>query len=344
MPEFLTRRYFREMVELERLMERLGPHAQVDVVRRVNFKDRQYPLYTVSLGSQDKSAPAIAYFGGVHGLEKIGSEVILSYMTSIVELLKWDETFQERLKKTRIIFMPIVNPVGIQHMSRSNGNGVDLMRNSPVVAEVEKGPIYRGHRISPKLPWYQGPAGAPMEEEAQAMCEVVEKELFPSKLSIAVDVHSGFGAQDRFWFPYAHTRKPFPHVAEVYGLKKMFDATYPHHFYAIEPVSRQYTIHGDLWDHLFIKHHNEYKSPNFFPFTLEMGSWMWLRKNPMQIFTKFGVFHPIKPHRMQRILRRHLTLFDFLHRSLLSASSWLTMTDQERNERSEKAMELWYED
>jgi len=343
MPEFLARRYFREMVELERIVEKLGPQARVEINRHIHFKDRRYPLYTVSIGSQDKTAPAIAYFGGVHGLEKIGSEVILSYMQSIVELLRWDETFQERLKKTRIIFMPIVNPVGVQRMSRSNGNGVDLMRNSPVMADTEKGHIYRGHRISPRLPWYQGPIGAPMEEEAQALCEVVQKELFPSQLSIAVDVHSGFGVRDRFWFPFAHSKKPFPHIAEVYALKSMFDSTYAHHVYDIEPVSRQYTIHGDLWDYLFLKHMESNKAPSFFPFTLEMGSWLWLRKNPMQIFTKYGVFHPIKPHRMQRIMRRHITLFDFLHRSLLCKSAWLNMTDEERKTRTAKAMELWYE-
>lgn len=343
MPEFLTRRYFREMVELERLVERFGAQARVEVNRRISFKDREYPLYVVSLGSQDKTAPTIAYFGGVHGLEKIGSEVILSYMQSVLELLRWDETFQERLRKTRLLFMPIVNPVGIQHMSRSNGNGVDLMRNSPVMAEQPGGPIYRGHRLSPKLPWYQGPEGAAMEEEAKALCEVVEKELFPSKLSIAVDVHSGFGARDRFWFPYAYSKKPFPYIAEVFALKSMFDSTYAHHVYAIEPVSRQYTIHGDLWDHLFLRHQELHKTANFYPFTLEMGSWMWLRKNPLQIFTKFGVFHPIKPHRMQRIMRRHITLFDFLHRSLLCKSAWLDMSEELRKERHAKAMEIWYE-
>jgi hypothetical protein len=42
-----------------------------------------------------------------------------------------------------------------------------------------------------------------MEKEAQALCRVVDQHLFNSPLSIALDLHSGFGIQDRLWFPYA---------------------------------------------------------------------------------------------------------------------------------------------
>jgi hypothetical protein len=159
---------------------------------------------------------------------------------------------------------------------------------------------------------------------------------------LTVDVHSGFGAKDRFWFPYAHSRQPFPYLAEAYALKKLMDQTYRHHFYAFEPMSRQYTIHGDPWDYMFEKNRQR-PNPNFFmPFTLEMGSWSWLKKNPLQIFNRDGVFHPTLPHRRSRILRRHLNLFDFLHRAVMSSDAWLKQGKSERDQNHQEAMELWY--
>jgi hypothetical protein len=342
MKDLLARRHFREMDELEELIAEFGDQARVEVIDTAQYKERSFPLYVIEIGSKNLADPVVGFFAGVHGLEKIGTEVILAYMHTVLELLRWDHGFRERLKTTRLVFMPIVNPVGIVLRSRANGNGVDLMRNSPVEAEEGGGPIYRGHRISPRLPWYRGPEGAPMEIEAQALCRVVEERLFPSKLAIAVDVHSGFGARDRFWFPFGHSRRPFDYLPEVFGLKELFDKTYPHHFYIIEPVSRQYTIYGDLWDYLFLKHQQKFNEPRFFSWTLEMGSWMWLRKNPAQIFNRDGIFHPVKPHRRQRILRRHNNLFDFLHRALQAPEAWLNQSPEVRVQKNQQALDLWY--
>jgi hypothetical protein len=342
-PEFLARRNFPELADLEALIDGFGDRARTRVLAEVKYKDKAYPLYCVSLGSADPEAPAVGFFAGAHGLEKIGSEVVLAYMHTLFELVRWDKPFQDRLKHTRLVFFPLVNPVGIVQRTRSNGNGVDLIRNSPLEAEDPGGPFYRGHRISPKLPYYRGPLGAPLEVETQALFKCVQEELLSSKISIAVDVHSGFGAKDRFWFPYSHSRKPFPYLAEAYRLKELFDQTYPHHFYAIEPMSRQYTIHGDPWDHLFEENRKRPEHGFFLPFTLEMGSWMWLKKNPIQIFSKDGVFNPVLPHRRKRMLRRHLNLFDFLHRAVLSPEAWLYSSDQLRLTNGKKALELWYE-
>ena len=49
----------------------------------------------------------------------------------------------------------MVNPYGLHHGTRSNANGVDLMRNAPIDANVtSKLPLISGHRVSPSLPWY----------------------------------------------------------------------------------------------------------------------------------------------------------------------------------------------
>jgi hypothetical protein len=345
MPEFLARRHFPEMTDLESLIQNFGAHARTRQVAEVQHKDKTYPLYSLTIGSTDPKAPSIGIFAGAHGLEKIGSEVVLAYMKTILELSRWDKQFQYKMENSRLVFMPIVNPVGIVNRTRSNGNGVDLIRNSPLDGEggAESGPFYRGHRMTSRLPYYRGPLGSEMEVEIKAVLEVVRNELLTSEVSFAVDVHSGFGARDRFWFPYAHTRKPFPLLAEAYNLKKIFDRSYPNHPYVFEPMSRQYTIHGDPWDWIFEENRKQSSHGIFIPFCLEMGSWTWLKKNPMQIFNKGGVFNPIRPHRRSRILRRHITLFDFLHRALISSAAWIPTDPTDRAVSLRKATEAWYD-
>ncbi|WP_374089072.1 M14 family zinc carboxypeptidase [Methylomicrobium lacus] len=331
-----------ELDQLERIIEQFGSRAQCEIIARIPYKQHQFPIHCITLGSNQPEAPTLAFFGGVHGLEKIGSEVILSLMRTISRLLDWDEEFASRLQKSRLIFMPLVNPVGVYVGTRANGNGVDLMRNSPVDSDGAT-KLYCGHRISPRLPWYRG-SEHEMEQEAQALCRVVEKHLFGSRLSIAVDLHSGFGIRDRLWFPYASRKTPFSHLAEMMALKENFDRCYPYHIYKIEPTCTEYLINGDLWDYLFDQFVEQAPEERLFlPLTLEMGSWLWLRKSPLHLFSRHGLFHPILPHRQQRIYRRHFLLFDFLHRSLLYPSAWTQLTEPQKQLNMQRAQELWYD-
>ena len=296
---------FPELELLERIIGQLGNRAQAQVIERIPYKDLEFPIHCITIGSNEPDVPVLAFFGGVHGLEKIGSEVILSYLQTLCELLDWDEEFQARLKKSRLVFVPIVNPVGVYIGRRSNGNCVDLMRNSPVEG-VGATKLYGGHRISPLLPWYRGDVSN-MEKEAKALCRVVEQQVQNSPLSIVLDLHSGFGIKDRLWFSYASRKTPYPFIAETLALKELFDRCYPNHIYKIEPMCQEYIINGDLWDYLldeFVKRQDEGRF--FIPLTLEMGSWLWLRKNPSHLFSRHGLFHPLLPHRLQRVFRRHL--------------------------------------
>jgi len=333
---------FQELTQLEDIIAQLGDRARVEVVERIAYKDREFPIYSIVLGSMRPDVPVLAYFGGVHGLEKIGSEVILSYLQTIVHLLDWDEEFVARLERSRLVFVPIVNPVGVYRGTRSNGKGVDLMRNAPVEG-IGNTKLYSGHRLSPHLPWYRGDESQ-MEKEAQALCRVVHQHLFDAPLSIAVDLHSGFGIHDRLWFPYASCKKPFQAIAEAYALKELFDRNYPNHFYKIEPMSQEYVISGDLWDYLYDDFLQRRAGQGLFlPLTLEMGSWLWLRKSPLHLFQRHGLFHPLLPHRQQRILRRHFTLFDFLYRSLLYPKQWTELECGPKDTYRQQALALWYD-
>lgn len=334
-----------ELATLERLLKSVHSRAEVEVLATVKDRGLELPIHGITFGSKDRSAPTLGIFGGVHGLERIGSEVVISYMQTISELLTWDETFHERLKHSRLVFVPIINPIGMYHRRRSNGNGVDLMRNSPTRAEKNPAYLVGGHQISNKLPWFMGHAGdgSGMEIESKALCNFVEKEIFSSKVSISVDVHSGFGSVDRLWFPYAKTVTPPLHLPEIVALKRLLDRSYPNHFYQIEPQAKSYTTHGDLWDWLYDLKLQKHPTDPFLPLTLELGSWMWLKKNPRQLFSSLGAFNPLIPHRLQRILRRHLTLFDFLHRAILSPASWTNLDVEARAQLTRRATELWYE-
>jgi hypothetical protein len=183
-----------------------------------------------------------------------------------------------------------------------------------------------------------------MEKESQALCRVVHKHLFDAPLSIAIDLHSGFGIHDRLWFPFASCKKPLPSLAEAYAWKQLFDRCYPNHFYKIEPMSQEYVISGDLWDYLYDEFEQRHEGQKLFlPLTLEMGSWLWLRKSPLHLFQRHGLFHPLLPHRQQRILRRHFTLFDFLYRSLLYPKQWAHLQQTQKDTCRQQALALWYE-
>ena len=180
-----------------------------------------------------------------------------------------------------------------------------------------------------------------MQPEAQAIADFVKRRLFPSSLALCMDVHSGFGAVDRIWFPYARERKLFPDVDRAFALKKLLDHTLPNHVYAFEPQSQIYTVHGDLWDHLYDQSREQGSQGLFFPLTLEMGSWNWLKKNPFSIFRPLALFHPLKQHRVRRVLRRHGSLFDFLLRATTAGSHWASLGEVESSLCLNRARALW---
>ena len=330
-----------ELAALERIIELGADHLQARVVREAALPGGgAYPIHVVTLGNADPGVPAVGYFGGVHGLERIGSEVVIAYLQSLVMRLQWDSTLHRQLESVRLVFMPIVNPGGMWMGTRANPRGVDLMRNAPVDALEPVPFLVGGQRISSRLPWYRGAASMPMEVENQAVCEVVASEMLYRKFSVAVDCHSGFGSSDRIWFPYAHTRAPIAHLAEVHALKRIFVQSHSHHRYTFEPQSLQYLAHGDLWDHLYQQACAKGDGV-FLPLTLEMGSWLWVKKNPRQLFSRHGIFNPLIEHRQQRVLRQHQQFLDFLSRAACGNHLWLPTADT-RVQHHAQALEEWY--
>jgi hypothetical protein len=330
-----------EIQQIESRILELGSKVRSEVIAYSEKDDLRMPIHKITFGSQDPEAPTLGFIGGVHGLERIGAQVCLSLFSSVAELSQWDRSFQRTLQDIRIFFIPTVNPIGIFRKTRSNPRGVDLMRNAPIDAD-NPSKYLGGHRISPKLPWYRGIEGAPMEIESQAVVDAVKREINDSRMAITLDIHSGFGLKDRLWFPYAKSVKPFPELPLMASLNNLLEKTYPHHFYKVEPQAKNYTTHGDLWDYLYENHHGLERQKKYLPLCLEMGSWLWVKKNPWQLFRPEGPFNPMIGHRHERTLRRHNTLMEFLIRAVDSSESWADFNTQQSQILDTQARERWY--
>ena len=332
---------FPELAELERIIEEGASHLDARTACEVAAGERRFPVHVVTLGNPDPAVPAVGYFGGFHGLERIGTEVVLAYLRSLVMRLRWDETLHRQLEAMCLVFVPLLNPGGLWRGTRANPNGVDLMRNAPQDAEEPVPWLVGGQRLSAALPWYRGARGAAMERESSALCDLIRTELLGRPFSLALDCHSGFGMNDRLWFPCACSAQPIEHLPELQSLSEMLDQALLHHRYIMEPQSRQYLAHGDLWDHLYLGARSASPSQVFLPLTLEMGSWLWIKKNPRQMFSRHGIFNPLIQHRQQRVLRRHLSLLDFVGRAAGSHARWLPQGD-ERDQHRRRALARWY--
>ncbi len=282
---------------------------------------------------------------GVHGVERIGIQVLLSFLETLVQRLKWDQSLINGLSNLRLLFIPIVNPAGVMLQTRANGAGVDLMRNAPVDAEHKVPFLVGGQRLSSVLPWYRGNKRMPMQNEAQTLCTAISEQLAKAPFTLALDIHSGYGFHDRLWFPRAGSYRPVEQLPEIFALHQLMETTYPHLSYVFEPQAKQYLTHGDLWDYLYLQYeaqHSVFQRP-FLPLTLEMGSWRWVKKNPRQLGSFFGLFNPVKPHRTRRVLRRHTTLLEFLIRAARAYDRWLP-GELGREQFRERALTLWYGD
>ncbi|WP_372781207.1 M14 family zinc carboxypeptidase [Litorivivens sp.] len=329
-----------ELRHLNNLMMFSSPILRSRTLASVSLTpEEQLPVQALELGSESDDVPVLLFVGGVHGVERIGSQVVLAFLETLIQRLQWDHSLTGGLKHLRLVFVPILNPVGLIRQTRANGAGIDLLRNAPVDAPGKAAFLVGGHRLGGWLPWYRGKSGA-IEPEAKALFDLVMAETARSPCVLALDVHSGFGMYDRLWFPYARSREPVPRLAEFYALYQLMQRTYPHLDYVFEPQSRHYITHGDLWDWMALE--AEASNRLLLPLTLEMGSWRWVKKNPLQLRSLQGLFNPTKPHRLQRVLRRHVVLMEFLIRAARASDAWLPC-EHERLFKQRDAVRRWYE-
>ncbi|HTF98090.1 MAG TPA: DUF2817 domain-containing protein [Cellvibrio sp.] len=329
-----------ELLQLERLIRHYPHHLLARNELSLRHGQFEFPLYSISLGNTDANAPTLLLTGGMHGIERIGSQVLIAWLQTLLERLNWDAGLQYQLAHTQLILMPILNPVGMYLNTRSNGNGVDLNRNAPVNAEGKVPLLGGGHRLGKFLPWYRGRKNAAMEPENIALENIMHTRILNRPFALAVDLHSGFGMRDQLWFPYAYRKKPIQNIAEYVALKMLWERTYPNHTYVFEPQAVHYLSHGDLWDYFYLQSHKK-KQEHFLPLTLELGSWAWIKKRPRQIFNMAGLFNPQMQHRHARVLRSHLLLLDFMLAATRNYQHWLP-DEKQTGLLKQTANSLWF--
>lgn len=326
---------------MDRWLEQEDTLVRASTLASIEMGADCLPIYQFELGARHPTAPVVLFCGGVHGVERIGTQVVLAFLNTLIQRLDWDENLHALLQQVRVVLVPLVNPGGMLQRTRSNPVGVDLMRNAPIDAEGKVPFLLGGHRFSRHLPWYRGRADDPMQPEAAALVRLTQELSQTAEFMISLDCHSGFGHRDQVWFPYACTPDPFDAIGEMFALRLLFRRTHPSYsFYVIEPQSRHYTTHGDLWDYLYRETCRK-RQGVYLPLTLEMGSWMWIKKNPVQLFNALGVFNPLLPHRHERVLRRHQCLMEFLMRAAASHERWLPHPST-RRDWTHQAIEYWY--
>lgn len=334
-----------DLRKLGRMAEEVSPLKELvhfETLAEIEFNNELYPIFSFTIGPKNIEAPCLFITGGIHGLERVGAQLAWSLLKTTLDRLLWDKSLQELYKTTRLVIIPLVNPVGFTKFKRCNGNDVDLMRNSPIISSEKVPFLLGGQRYSKKLPWYQGEINN-LEKENQAIHDKFMEIGKRSKCIIAIDFHSGFGMKDRLWFPYSFTSRPFDQLAELTALTNLFEETHPYHVYKIEPQSKGYLINGDLWDYLYLELKKVNPDTIFIPLTLEMGSWTWVRKNPLQIFSKQGIFNPVKAHRLKRTYRRHHLLYDFLIKAIHSHTVWSQLLPDAKINFNNAGLARWYE-
>ncbi len=314
---------FPELLQLDGIIKSAGSFATVEQLASIKAGksgiDYELPIWGLTFGSRAPSAPTFVLTAGVHGLERVGTHVVNHFLTPLIEQLKWDRHYQDLFSQIRLAVIPIVNPGGMFQSSRCNPQNVDIMRNAETTGSEKGLPLVSGQTFSPRLPWYKG---TEIQIETKALIDFVKAKAFQSEFAMALDIHSGFGMIDRLWYPWSCSKEKIPDIPLVREFEALLLASHPFHFYKIETQTDAYVVHGDPWDFLYSEHLKSRSNQIFLPWTLEMGSWTWLRKNPGQLFSRDGMYNPIIPHRYNRTMRRHRPLLEFFLRALASYRSW----------------------
>ena len=176
---------------------------------RVSGGDTTFPglIRWHSAARQDRPGGRAVGFGGVHGLESHRQHISCwCICAACVHRLNGDQILQHELQSAAGIHATGQPWRHVSPQPRQPA-GCDLMRNASGLKRERCLSCLPDSAPALPLPWwYRRAAGAPMQMESQALCDLVETELLSRSFSLALDCHSGLGLQDRLWFPYASSR------------------------------------------------------------------------------------------------------------------------------------------
>ena len=100
-----SKQAFPELEQIEAILqEGDATRLQSRVLCRVPCGDDLLPVYALTLGSRDPDVPCVTYVAGLHGLERIGTQVVIAFLEGFLERLKWDRLLADILQRVRIHF------------------------------------------------------------------------------------------------------------------------------------------------------------------------------------------------------------------------------------------------
>ena len=311
------RRLNRYEARLFRIARKAGKLAQIE---QLGYSARssdgfRFPIYSLTIGKPAAlERSPVGLVAGVHGLETIGIRVLLDFLESIFDEPNRDVSQALLDGDIGIVSIPILNPGGVALKSRANPAGVDLMRNSGKDGDTAL-PFFGGHRMSSKLPYFRGKSLQPESRALFRFCLERFSQARKGTILPVLDVHSGFGMKDSVWWPYAGKKTP---SADHYLFERLSRILHTEgDGITYEPQTQAYTVHGDLWDRLYDDYRRSKKPAKLLPFTLEIGTWSDVKRNPGRLLSKRGLFNPPPEQKALMIQRYRPFLSKFVLLSLL---------------------------
>src|SRR3569833_1843905 len=67
---------FAEYEDLKAILDQGSASFAIRTLCETTVRGRRFGVHTASIGSTDPRAPTIGFFGGMHGLERIGSQLV----------------------------------------------------------------------------------------------------------------------------------------------------------------------------------------------------------------------------------------------------------------------------
>ncbi|NOQ77398.1 MAG: hypothetical protein GQ475_06365 [Methylococcaceae bacterium] len=78
-----------ELQQIEAIIAQNKHHyLSYEILNHIPYQNQSFPIYALSLGSKQADAPRIAFVGGVHGLERIGTQVVLTFLQTLLNRLR----------------------------------------------------------------------------------------------------------------------------------------------------------------------------------------------------------------------------------------------------------------
>lgn len=297
-----------EGFQLNQLCEEHGDKLEIEILEHIENSYYKTPMYAFYVGHKpDPKLPTIALFAGFHGIEWIGASVLMNFLDHILCSMDWDEGLKETLSKINLCGIPIVNPIGRIEGTRMNGRGIDLMRNSPVIAEKASFMI-GGQNLSSHLPWYRGEK---LEKENLTVLKFLDDHVMPSPFKLTLDIHSGFVKTSKIWFPYASGRKlPEQEEGMINSIGKYLNKIFKYNMYMYEKQTITYSTNGDFWDYNMDRHCAR-SVGIYLPYTLEISSYHWMIKDFLVTWNFEHVFNPAKAKEGNVEYLKHVPLLYF---------------------------------